>query len=204
MDLTDTIVKNKESKYQVVVHPLVLLSVVDHYNRIAKDTKKRVVGVLLGSVNKNVVDITNSFAIPFEEDLSNPKVWFLDHNFLESMYWMFKKVNSKFEKIIFIQNTDFSLLSRLAREDIVGFYSTGPKIKENDLKICSLFDRFCQFPPVFVIIDVRPNVTGIPTTAYQAIDEVQGEGKEIKRVFQHISCMIDAEEAEEVIDNICF
>jgi hypothetical protein len=32
----------------VVVHPTVLLSVVDHYNRIAKDTKKRVVGVLLG------------------------------------------------------------------------------------------------------------------------------------------------------------
>jgi hypothetical protein len=33
----------------VVVHPLVLLSVVDHYNRVAKDTKKRAVGVLLGS-----------------------------------------------------------------------------------------------------------------------------------------------------------
>jgi 26S proteasome regulatory subunit N8 len=27
----------------VVVHPLVLLSVVDHYNRVAKDTKKRAV-----------------------------------------------------------------------------------------------------------------------------------------------------------------
>lgn len=46
----------------VVVHPLVLLSTVDHYNRVAKDTKKRVVGVLLGEVNKGVVDITNSYA----------------------------------------------------------------------------------------------------------------------------------------------
>lgn len=46
----------------VVVHPLVLLSVVDHYNRVAKDTKKRVVGVLLGETNKGVVDITNSYA----------------------------------------------------------------------------------------------------------------------------------------------
>lgn len=80
---------------EVVVHPLVLLSVADHYNRVAKDTRKRVVGVLLGNRTKNRVDITNSFAVPFEEDLSNPKVWFLDHNFLESMYWMFKKVNSK-------------------------------------------------------------------------------------------------------------
>ena len=36
----------------VVVHPLVLLSVVDHYNRVARDTRKRVVGVLLGSTHR--------------------------------------------------------------------------------------------------------------------------------------------------------
>lgn len=58
----------------VIVHPLVLLSVVDHYNRVAKDTKKRVVGVLLGSRNRTSIDITNSFAVPFEEDLNNPNV----------------------------------------------------------------------------------------------------------------------------------
>ena len=46
----------------VVVHPLVLLSVVDHYNRVAKDTRKRVVGVLLGETYKGRTDITNSFA----------------------------------------------------------------------------------------------------------------------------------------------
>lgn len=79
----------------VVVHPIVLLSVADHYNRVAKDSQFRVVGVLLGSRDHNQVDITNSFAVPFEEDAKNPNVWFLDHNFLETMYWMFKKVNSK-------------------------------------------------------------------------------------------------------------
>lgn len=47
---------------QVIVHPLVLLSTVDHYNRVAKDTKKRVVGVLLGTTWKGRIDITNSFA----------------------------------------------------------------------------------------------------------------------------------------------
>ena len=36
----------------VVVHPLVLLAVTDHYNRVAKDTRKRVVGVLLGETHK--------------------------------------------------------------------------------------------------------------------------------------------------------
>merc|ERR1719379_1453635 len=46
----------------VVVHPLVLLSVVDHYNRVARDSKKRVVGVLLGETSKGQVHVTNSYA----------------------------------------------------------------------------------------------------------------------------------------------
>lgn len=28
------------------------------------------------------------------------------------------------------------LIASVAREEIVGFYSTGPKMKENDLKVC--------------------------------------------------------------------
>jgi 26S proteasome regulatory subunit N8 len=80
---------------EVIVHPLVLLSAADHYHRVAKDTKKRVVGVLLGTRTRNQVDVVNSFAVPFEEDLKNPAIWFLDHNFLDTMFWMFKKVNSK-------------------------------------------------------------------------------------------------------------
>lgn len=48
----------------VVVHPLVLLSVVDHYNRVARNTKKRVVGVLLGQWTNGgkTVNIANSYA----------------------------------------------------------------------------------------------------------------------------------------------
>ena len=55
----------------VTMHPLVLLSVADHYHRVARGTRKRVVGVLLGSVSKGIVDCTNSFAVPFEEDSKN-------------------------------------------------------------------------------------------------------------------------------------
>ena len=42
----------KPSIDSVVVHPLVLLAVTDHYNRVAKDTRKRVIGVLLGENEK--------------------------------------------------------------------------------------------------------------------------------------------------------
>jgi len=76
---------------EVVVHPLVLLNATDHYTRVtAGDTNRRVVGILLGEEFKGKLDILNSYAVPFEEDGS---VWYLDHNYHEEMFAMFKKVN---------------------------------------------------------------------------------------------------------------
>ncbi len=48
------------------MHPIVLLSIVDHYNRVAKDTNKRVVGILLGEYWKGKLDVTNIYAVPFD------------------------------------------------------------------------------------------------------------------------------------------
>lgn len=33
--------------------------------------------------------------MPFEEDDRDDSVWFLDHDYLENMYGMFKKVNGE-------------------------------------------------------------------------------------------------------------
>lgn len=55
---------NEVKVTKVIVHPLVLLSVVDHFNRMGKiGNQKRVVGVLLGCWRqKGVLDVSNSFA----------------------------------------------------------------------------------------------------------------------------------------------
>ena len=59
---------------KVVVHPLVLLSVVDHFNRMGKiGNSQRVVGVLLGSLKNKILDVSNSFAC----NISLPKIFFL-------------------------------------------------------------------------------------------------------------------------------
>ncbi len=51
---------------QANVHPLVLLSIVDHFNRVnLKQRNKRVIGALLGTVTDDVVEVVNSYAIPF-------------------------------------------------------------------------------------------------------------------------------------------
>ena len=36
-----------------------------------------------------------SLIVPFDEDDKDPEVWFLDHDYLDNMYAMFKKVNGK-------------------------------------------------------------------------------------------------------------
>lgn len=80
----------------VVVHPLVLLSVTDHHARsVSRSSQKRVIGVLLGQDNGKTINVANSFGIPFEEDEKDSKTWFLDHNYIEGMYEMFKKVNGE-------------------------------------------------------------------------------------------------------------
>ena len=73
-----------------------LLSVADHHARlISRSSNKRVVGVLLGQDNGKTVNVANSFGIPFEEDEKDSKTWFLDHNYIEGMWEMFKKVNGE-------------------------------------------------------------------------------------------------------------
>jgi len=165
---------------EVVVHPLVLLSVVDHFRRVEEDDSedKRVVGVLLGEHRKGRLDVTSSFAVPFEEDENDPSIWFLDHSYLEKMSGMFRRINAK--------------------EKIVGWYSTGPKIRAADLDIHALFAEYCA-TPAFCIIDTRPDRVGIPVSAYLCENEIRDDGtQKEEKTFVHVPSLIEAFEAEEI------
>lgn len=94
-------------------------------------------------------------AVPFEEDTDDPSVWFLDHNYVENMNDMFKKVN--------------------AREKLIGWYHSGPKLRASDLEINELFKRYTP-NPLLVIIDVQPKESGVPTDAYFAVEEIKDVG----------------------------
>ncbi|KAL8754076.1 MAG: hypothetical protein Q9184_005226 [Pyrenodesmia sp. 2 TL-2023] len=161
----------------VSVAPLVLLSAADHFGRSGKGLRKRVVGVLLGQNDGQNVRVSNSFAVPFEEDEKDPSVWFLDHNYVESMNDMFKKVN--------------------AREKLIGWYHSGPKLRASDLEINELFKRYTP-NPLLVIIDVQPKEVGVPTDAYFAVEEIKDDGTTTSKTFVHTPSIIEAEEAEEI------
>ena len=171
--------KEKDSfPENVVVHPIVLLSVVDHYYRLAKETNRRVVGALLGEYVDEKIDITNCYALPFEEDPKDKKVWYVDHVYSEQMFEMFQKINSK--------------------EKIVGWYSSGPKIRPHDIEINEVFRRYCE-KPVFVIIDVqeKKESLGIPAESYVMKEEIDQDGQLIKTFFK-LNTTIEASLPEEI------
>jgi 26S proteasome regulatory subunit N8 len=76
-----------------------------------------VIGILLGTVSKRrgEIDVTNSFALPFDEDARDPSVFFADENFAIDMDRMFRKVSGG--------------------EKIVGWYSTAKTLRQNDSSI---------------------------------------------------------------------
>ncbi len=115
--------------------------------------------------------------MPFEEDEKDPSVWFLDHNYVESMREMFKKVN--------------------AREKLIGWYHSGPKLRASDLEINELFKKYTP-NPLLVIVDVQPKEVGVPTDAYFAIEEIKDDGTTTTKTFVHTPSIIEAEEAEEI------
>lgn len=160
----------------VVVHPIVLLSVVDHYNRVAKGTSKRVVGTLLGEVREDKLHVLSSFAVPFEEETRDASVWFLDHNYHEQLAAMHKKVNAK--------------------ELVVGWYSTGPKIKPADIQIHELFRKYLP-EPIFIIMEVQPKENELPMEAYYAVQEKTFDSS-FTRTFRSVPSTFGADEAEEV------
>ncbi len=62
-----------------------------------------------------------------------------------------------------------------ARERILGFYSTGPRIRPADFALEQEFRSWCPHP-VLVIVDVRPECEEIPTQAYVAVETVKEVG----------------------------
>jgi 26S proteasome regulatory subunit N8 len=85
-----------------------------------------------------------------------------------------------------------------AKEKIVGWYSTGPKIRAADLDIHALFAEYCA-TPAFCIIDTRPDRVGIPVSAYLCENEIRDDGtQKEEKTFVHVPSLIEAFEAEEI------
>ncbi|KAH8250164.1 eukaryotic translation initiation factor 3 subunit F-1 [Drosophila bipectinata] len=112
----------------VRVHPVVLFQVVDAYERRNADSH-RVIGTLLGSVEKGVVEVTNCFCVPHKEHDDQVEA---ELSYAMDMYDLNRKVNPN--------------------ESVVGWWATGNDVTNHSSVIHEYYARECN-NPVHLTVD---------------------------------------------------
>ncbi|KAJ8977255.1 hypothetical protein NQ317_003956 [Molorchus minor] len=113
---------------QVKVHPVVLFQVVDAYERRNADSH-RVIGTLLGSVDKGIVEVTNCFCVPHKEYDDQVEA---ELSYAMDVYDLNRRVNSN--------------------EAIVGWWATGHEVTNHSAVIHEYYSRECN-NPVHITVD---------------------------------------------------
>lgn len=104
------------------VHPVVFFAIVDSYERRNLDAH-RVIGTLLGTIDKGSVEITNCFCVPHNESKEEVAV---ELDFAKDMFDLHRKVNPA--------------------EVIVGWWATGYEITDHSLLIHDYYSRITPNP----------------------------------------------------------
>jgi translation initiation factor 3 subunit F len=107
---------------KVKVHPVVLFQIADSYERRSQDNH-RVIGTLVGSVDKQCVEVTNCFCIPHKEYEERVEA---DIVYAQDMYELNKKV--------------------APHEQLVGWFATGSEITSHSALIHDYYARETKDP----------------------------------------------------------
>ncbi|XP_022785066.1 eukaryotic translation initiation factor 3 subunit F-like [Stylophora pistillata] len=142
MALSETVRARK-----VFVHPVVLFSIVDGFERRSEDAK-RVIGTLLGTVDKTSVEIRSSFGVPHNESEDEVAV---ELEYAKSMFDLHKKSHPN--------------------DEIVGWYATGSDVTVHSLLIHEYYSREANIP-VHVTVDTTLKGSRMGIRAYQRINFV--------------------------------
>jgi translation initiation factor 3 subunit F len=126
------------------VHPVVYYTIVDAYERRNIDAH-RVIGTLLGSVDKGCIEVTNCFCVPHNESREEVAV---ELDFAKDMYDLHRKISPG--------------------ESIVGWWATGHEITGHSLLI---HDYYCRLTgsPLHITVDTTLHKGKIEMKAYTSI-----------------------------------
>jgi len=150
------------------VHPAVVFTILDHHSR-RKEGQERVIGTLLGTTTDGVVEVTNCFPVPHNENEEQVAV---DMEFHHTMFKLHKQVNS--------------------REEIVGWYATGTEISEHSAVIHDFYGR--EGAPVHLLVDATLNPEKNMSARAFTSSPVKLGDKELGVRFQELCAEIVASE----------
>jgi len=126
---------------RVKVRPVVLFQVADAYERRNQENH-RVIGTLVGYVDKQCVEVTNCFCVPHKEYEERVEA---DLQYAQDMYDLSRKVNPQ--------------------ETLVGWFATGSEITSHSALIHDYYARETK-DPIHLTIDTTLNTGRVGMKAY--------------------------------------
>jgi translation initiation factor 3 subunit F len=126
---------------KVKVHPVVLFQIADSYERRSQDNH-RVIGTLVGSVDKQSVEVTNCFCIPHKEYEERVEA---DIVYAQEMFELNKKV--------------------APHEQLIGWFATGSEITSHSALIHDYYARETK-DPIHLTLDTTLTTGRITMKAY--------------------------------------
>lgn len=175
------LLEEQESVKHVIVHPLVLLHILDHHTR-RQDTAGRVIGTLLGrKLDAHTVEVTNCFAVPHverDDELAIGK------DFNKNMLSLYMRSNRK--------------------EVVVGWYAstaqsqTAPLIADTSSLIHDFYSgETDEGDPIHLVVDTRLTQDAVAIRAYKsALAIVQGEA--VGSLFHELQLSLRTNEPEAI------
>jgi translation initiation factor 3 subunit F len=167
----------------VVVHPIVLLSVLDHHTR-RQEGAGRVIGTLLGRRDGETVEITNCFAVPHAERGDEVAI---GKDFNRQMLALHLRANK--------------------RETVVGWYATALPDESSEGKFkfsadtSSLIHEFyaseCEDDPIHLVVDTSLVNDAMELRAYKSTS-VTVKNDVLANIFNEIRLSVKSSESEKI------
>ena len=166
----------------VTVHPLVLLSVLDHHTRRAEGAG-RVIGTLLGRRDGSTVEITNCFAVPHAERGDEVAI---GKDFNRQMLALHGRADR--------------------REAVVGWYGTAlpnedgsghSSIADTSSLIHEFYAGECDEDPIHLVVDTGLDDDAVNLRAYVSSPVVVA-GEALANLFHEVRLSLKSSEAERI------
>jgi len=181
----------------VVVHPLVLLSVLDHHTR-RQEGAGRVIGTLLGRRDGDRVEVTNCFAVPHAERGDEVAI---GKDFNRQMLALHLRANRK-ETVVGWYATALPVDSD-GGEGEEGADSSGSGggeyrcIADTSSLIHEFYAGECDDDPVHLVVDTSLRTDAVSLRAYRSTP-VQVRGEPLANLFHEIGLAVRCSESERI------
>jgi translation initiation factor 3 subunit F len=165
----------------VIVHPLVLLHILDHHTR-RQEASGRVIGTLLGRRDGTTTEVTNCFAVPHAENGDDVAI---GKDFNKTMLSLHLRSNRK--------------------EVVVGWYASvaaGENTPALVTDTTSLLHDFYsgesdEGEPVHLVVDTRLETDSLPIRAYKSTPVVV-QGDAVGNIFHELPLSLRSSEPEAI------